>query len=63
MKQYYVVRTQRGKLKLQETAGNHEYTIKASTYRGAEECLRMIQMAEKRLRNEDQHNDDAETTI
>lgn len=61
MKQYYVIRTTRGKLKLQELPGSHIYTIKATTYQGAEACLKMLQDAEKRLRNDDQHNGDTET--
>jgi len=51
MKTYYAVQSKKG-LKLKELPGNHIYTIHSTTYEGAEECLRMLQNAQKRIDSE-----------
>jgi len=52
MKTYYVVKNAKGKLKLNELPGAHIYTIKSTTYQGAEKCLKMLQAAQKRIDDE-----------
>lgn len=52
MKTYYVIKSARGKLKLNELPGNHIYTIHCSTQQGAESALRMLQAAQKRIDEE-----------
>ena len=52
MNKYKVYRTTKGTLTFKEI-GEEAYTIMASTQLGAEEALRMLKRAEKRLKIED----------
>lgn len=53
MKKYKVYRTEKGNLTFKETA-EYAYTIMSSTELGAEDALRMLKQADKRLKKEDE---------